>query len=110
MRRAREWFQGETTNRRRVGKTFRLLGTQPGSLALQPHAPPLRIARFTRWGGPMPTTRWLAAAAALLLSLPAALMAQDPVPLYPGNYKVLVENDRVRVLDFRLRKGDHEEF
>jgi quinol monooxygenase YgiN len=58
----------------------------------------------------MPTTRSLAATAALLLTLPVALRAQDPVPLYPGNYKVLVENDRVRVLDFRLRKGDHEEF
>jgi quinol monooxygenase YgiN/quercetin dioxygenase-like cupin family protein len=37
-------------------------------------------------------------------------MAQDPVPRYPENYKVIVENDRVRVLDFRLRKGDTEEF
>lgn len=35
--------------------------------------------------------------------------AQDPVPLYPRNYTVLVDNDRVRVLDFRLRKGDTEE-
>jgi quinol monooxygenase YgiN/quercetin dioxygenase-like cupin family protein len=57
----------------------------------------------------MPTTRFLAAAA-LLLGLPLALMAQDPVPRYPGNYKVLIENDRVRVLDFRLRKGDSEDF
>jgi beta-alanine degradation protein BauB len=62
----------------------------------------------------MPTIRSFAtvlpAAAAMLLTLPAAAMAQDPVSLYPGNYKVLIENDRVRVLDFRLRKGDHEEF
>ncbi len=35
---------------------------------------------------------------------------QDPVPIYPGNYKVLVENDRVRVLDFMLRKGAKEDF
>jgi quinol monooxygenase YgiN/quercetin dioxygenase-like cupin family protein len=35
---------------------------------------------------------------------------EDPVPRYPRNYKVLVENDRVRVLDFRLRRGDTEEF
>ncbi len=35
---------------------------------------------------------------------------QDPVPLYPENYKVLFENDRVRVLDFRLRKGATEKF
>lgn len=34
--------------------------------------------------------------------------AQDPLPLYPENYKVLVENDRVRVLDFRLRDGSSE--
>lgn len=47
----------------------------------------------------------------LLLPAPAAVaLAQDPVPLYPGNYKVLIENDRVRVLDFRLRRGDHEAF
>jgi quinol monooxygenase YgiN len=35
---------------------------------------------------------------------------QDPLKLYPGNYQVLVENDRVRVMDFRLRQGDTEEF
>jgi len=34
----------------------------------------------------------------------AAALAQDPVPLYPDNYKVLLENDRVRVLDFQLKK------
>jgi quinol monooxygenase YgiN len=56
------------------------------------------------------STRLLAAVAALSLAVPAAVLAQDPVPLYPGNYKVLIENDRVRVLDFRLRKGDTEEF
>ena len=57
----------------------------------------------------------LAATAALLLSFSGAAVAQvpanaDPVPRYPGNYKVLIENDRVRVLDFHLRKGDSEEF
>jgi quinol monooxygenase YgiN/quercetin dioxygenase-like cupin family protein len=36
--------------------------------------------------------------------------AQDPVPLYPQNYKVLLENDRVRVLDFQLKKGAKEDF
>ena len=35
-------------------------------------------------------------------------LAQDPVPLYPENYKVLLENDRVRVLDFQLKKGAKE--
>lgn len=54
--------------------------------------------------------RLLTAVAALSFAVPAALVAQDPVPRYPDNYKVLVENDRVRVLDFRLRKGDTEEF
>ncbi|HEX5885780.1 MAG TPA: antibiotic biosynthesis monooxygenase [Pyrinomonadaceae bacterium] len=39
-----------------------------------------------------------------------AAAGQDPVPLYPDNYKVLLENDRVRVLDFKLKKGAKEEF
>ena len=39
-----------------------------------------------------------------------AVMAQDPVPLYPENYRVLLENDRVRVLDFQLKKGAKEKF
>lgn len=42
-------------------------------------------------------------------SLPGAALAQDPVPAYPENYRVLVENDRVRVLDFRLAKGARED-
>lgn len=37
-----------------------------------------------------------------------AALAQDPVPLYPENYKVLLENGRVRVLDFQLKKGAKE--
>lgn len=56
----------------------------------------------------MPVSRLLAAG--LILGFPAAARAQDPVPRYPDNYKVLLENDRVRVLDFTLRKGDTEEF
>jgi len=32
----------------------------------------------------------------------------DPLALYPQNYTVLFENDRVRVLDFRLAKGASE--
>lgn len=35
---------------------------------------------------------------------------QDPAPIYPENYKVIVENDRVRVMDFKLRKGAKEDF
>jgi beta-alanine degradation protein BauB len=63
----------------------------------------------------MHVVRPLAASAALLLSLPGGAAAQvpvdqDPVPRYPGNYKILIDNARVRVLDFRLRKGDTEEF
>ena len=46
---------------------------------------------------------------ALLLFISSAL-AQDPVPLYPDNYKVLLENERVRVLDFQLKKGAKENF
>lgn len=45
-----------------------------------------------------------------VLSFVSRAMAQDPVPLYPDNYKVLLENDRVRVLEFTLRKGATEDF
>jgi len=44
------------------------------------------------------------------LALSTSALAQDPVPLYPDNYKVLFENDRVRVLEFILRKGATEKF
>lgn len=50
----------------------------------------------------------LATLAVMLVA--GAAFAQDPVPLYPENYKVLLENDRVRVLDFQLRKGAKENF
>jgi quinol monooxygenase YgiN len=42
------------------------------------------------------------------LGMVATAAAQDPLPLYPENYKVLMENDRVRVLDFRLRERASE--
>lgn len=45
-----------------------------------------------------------------LILFGGAAIAQDPVPLYPDNYKVLLENDRVRVLDFQLKKGAKESF
>jgi quinol monooxygenase YgiN/quercetin dioxygenase-like cupin family protein len=45
-----------------------------------------------------------------LILFVGAVMAQDPVPLYPENYKVLLENERVRVLDFQLKKGAKEDF
>jgi beta-alanine degradation protein BauB len=43
-----------------------------------------------------------------MLGLVSSVAAQDPLPIYPENYKVIVENDRVRVLDFMLRKGAKE--
>jgi quinol monooxygenase YgiN len=47
-------------------------------------------------------------ACAALLGSAGTSFGQDPVPLYPGNYKVLFENDKLRVLDFRLAKGATE--
>jgi hypothetical protein len=35
----------------------------------------------------------------------SSVPAQDPLPIYRQNYRVMVENDREWVLDFRLRKG-----
>ena len=45
-----------------------------------------------------------------LIVFAGAAAAQDPVPLYPQNYRVLLENERVRVLDFQLKKGAKEDF
>jgi quinol monooxygenase YgiN/quercetin dioxygenase-like cupin family protein len=45
-----------------------------------------------------------------LLILSFSALAQDPAPIYPENYKVIVENDRGRVMDFKLRKGAKEDF
>jgi len=36
------------------------------------------------------------------------VMAQDPVKVAPEIYKVLLENDRVRVLEYRSKPGDKE--
>lgn len=44
----------------------------------------------------------------LLLAAPAALAAQDPTVLYPGNYQVMILNDQVRVMDFQLKRGARE--
>jgi quinol monooxygenase YgiN/quercetin dioxygenase-like cupin family protein len=55
--------------------------------------------------------RWSSAVLVALCSMiTRGAAAQDPVPIYPANYTVMIENDRVRVMDFRLRKGDREEF
>jgi quinol monooxygenase YgiN/quercetin dioxygenase-like cupin family protein len=53
-------------------------------------------------------TLTLSSLAAVFLA--SGAMCQDPVPLYPENYKVLLENNRVRVLDFQLKKGATEKF
>jgi hypothetical protein len=45
---------------------------------------------------------------AVLARVTSVALAQDPLPLYPEDYKIIGENERVRVLDFRLRKGAKE--
>jgi beta-alanine degradation protein BauB len=47
-------------------------------------------------------------AAWLLAPFSASGQGQDPLLLYPENYKVIIENDRVRVLDFKLKRGANE--
>ena len=37
---------------------------------------------------------------------PKLALAQDPVKVAPDNYKVLLENDRVRVLDVHVKPGE----
>ena len=48
----------------------------------------------------------------ILISLLAVLWttvhAQDPVKTSPQYYKVLLENDQVRVLEYRLKPGEKE--
>jgi quercetin dioxygenase-like cupin family protein len=48
----------------------------------------------------------------MLISLLAVLCttahAQDPVKTSPQYYKVLLENDQVRVLEYRLKAGEKE--
>jgi len=34
---------------------------------------------------------------------------RDPLALYPENYRLLLENERVRVIDFRLARGARED-
>lgn len=47
-------------------------------------------------------------ALSLLCAVPAMAAAQDPTTLYPGNYKVMILNDQVRVMDFQLKRGATE--
>src|SRR2546426_6758990 len=44
--------------------------------------------------------------ASVLIFAPGTVRAQDPVQVAPNNFKVLLENDRVRVLDFHAKAGD----
>jgi hypothetical protein len=44
----------------------------------------------------------------LLAVLWTTSRAQDPVKASPQYYKVLLENDQVRVLEYRLKAGDKE--
>lgn len=57
----------------------------------------------------MPTARIAVWIAISLIGTAARAAAQDPVPMYPENYRILLENDHVRVLDFRLAKGARED-
>ena len=57
----------------------------------------------------MSTDRIAAWIVIFLVGIAARAAAQDPVPLYPENYRVLLENERVRVLDFRLARGARED-
>ena len=44
----------------------------------------------------------------LLTALHTTAHAQDPVKTSPQYYKVLLENDQVRVLEYRLKAGEKE--
>jgi len=45
---------------------------------------------------------------ALVLGGAKGAFAQDPVKLSPSLYKVVLENDQVRVLEYRVKPGDKE--
>ncbi len=49
---------------------------------------------------------WILVSGLLLLVPAARSVAQDPVATNPGKFKVLLENERVRVLEFRDKPGD----
>lgn len=53
---------------------------------------------------PTPVTVPILALAAILAA--GTLWAQDPVKVAPKNFKVLLENDHVRVLDFHSKAGE----
>jgi quercetin dioxygenase-like cupin family protein len=46
--------------------------------------------------------------ALLVVGSAKGALAQDPVKLSPNLYKVVLENDQVRVLEYRVKPGDKE--
>ena len=44
----------------------------------------------------------------LASAVASKVSAQDPVKLAPGQYKVLLENEQVRVFEYRLKPGEKE--
>jgi quercetin dioxygenase-like cupin family protein len=50
--------------------------------------------------------RFTAVAAAAALALPLVAGAQDPVKVAPAKFKVLLENDQVRVLEYKAKAGE----
>src|SRR5690348_10992473 len=83
----------------------RLRTERPRSIAMDA----LTLSYKTR-GEEMLTKRTFALVFGALLLFAVNIFGQDPAPIYPENYKVLTENDRVRVMDFKLRKGAKEDF
>ena len=47
-----------------------------------------------------------ALAVALLVSMPVAVVAQDPLQTDPDKYKLVLQNERVRVLEYRDKPGE----
>jgi beta-alanine degradation protein BauB len=56
------------------------------------------------------TVSLVGAGLVLAATPPDYATAPDPLVAYPGNYTVIAENERVRVLDFRLAQGATEAF
>ena len=50
----------------------------------------------------------LLVASVVMLGRGSQTPQRDPLLLYPDNYRILIENEHVRVLDFKLAKGARE--
>ena len=50
-----------------------------------------------------------ALATLMMVFIGKALMAQDVVQVAPDQFKMLLENEHVRVLEFRMKPGDKQE-